>query len=224
MRNELSCWAIKNSNSTFIDMSEPTALLLGWKKASLAVGKNEYEIPCKIAEHAEMNCRSDQEVITKNKALISFYIGNYATGCAILLGEKKPIKLNDSEELGVHIHTIDVSNAYPGLFSLFDSDNKILNLIQSRHEYILNENPLSSSLTKRQQECLFLLVRGKTNKQIAKILNIAPRTVEDHIVKIKHSLNCNTKSQLIEKAINSGFVLCLPQIFCSNLLDKIINC
>lgn len=67
-------------------------------------------------------------------------------------------------------------------------------------------------LTDRQESCLYLLVRGKTVKEIAKDIHLSPRTVEDHLTKIKEKMNCKKKSELIEKAINLGFLYYIPQI------------
>ena len=37
-------------------------------------------------------------------------------------------------------------------------------------------------------------------------MNISARTIEDHIAALKVKLDCNTKSQMIEKAINHDFM------------------
>jgi DNA-binding CsgD family transcriptional regulator len=57
-------------------------------------------------------------------------------------------------------------------------------------------------LSKRCKEILRLLVRGKTAKEIAKILFISHRTVENYLYNIKHKLNVSTKSELIDLCIN----------------------
>jgi DNA-binding CsgD family transcriptional regulator len=69
----------------------------------------------------------------------------------------------------------------------------------------LNADHSPLSLSEKQEACLFLLIRGKTIKQIGKILKKSPRTIEGHLEAIKHKLNSSTKSQLIEKAMASGF-------------------
>lgn len=60
-----------------------------------------------------------------------------------------------------------------------------------------------SPLTHRQKECLFLLTRGKTAKQIGQTLRISHRTVETHIVSLKNKMHCTTKDQLIEKVFDA---------------------
>lgn len=61
-------------------------------------------------------------------------------------------------------------------------------------------------LTQRQTQCLYYLIRGKTAKEIGKIINLSPRTIEDHIAGLRYKLNCNTIRELVGKAIECGFV------------------
>lgn len=63
--------------------------------------------------------------------------------------------------------------------------------------YYLNENK-KEHLSLREFECLFYLSIGKNVKQTAQILNLSPRTVETHLVKIKMNYGLNYKSDLIQ--------------------------
>ena len=140
-------------------------------------------------------------------------IGNYAIGWTTLLFEKIPVKINGSTETGVFVKTIDLTTILPSAINLYKFDNKFSNTKNLPCCYILGDNQASLFLTDRQQECLFLLIRGKSAKQIANILAVSLRTVEDHIIKIKQKLNCYNKSQLIEKAIDSGFLYYISSKF-----------
>lgn len=51
-------------------------------------------------------------------------------------------------------------------------------------------------LTLREYECLSWLAKGKTQEQIAWILNISLRTVKAHIIKIREKLGCVNQFQL----------------------------
>lgn len=79
--------------------------------------------------------------------------------------------------------------------------------------YNIEETYPDTSLSQRQSECLFLLLRGKTAKDIAKALNLSPRTVEAYIEQLKYKLSCTTKQDLIEKSIASGYINVLPETF-----------
>lgn len=55
-------------------------------------------------------------------------------------------------------------------------------------------------LSKREQECLGLYLKGETAKSIGEILDISNRTVESYLVNIKCKLNCENKTELIKKS------------------------
>ena len=59
-------------------------------------------------------------------------------------------------------------------------------------------------LTKREQECLTLLMRGKTAKEVAVSLNLSIRTIESYLNNLKYKFNCLSKSQLLKKAYELG--------------------
>lgn len=59
-------------------------------------------------------------------------------------------------------------------------------------------------LTKREKQCVFYMIRGKSAKQVAEILNVSPRTIEHYCEILKTKMNVNSKSELIEKVIE-GF-------------------
>lgn len=62
------------------------------------------------------------------------------------------------------------------------------------------------ALSKRQSQCLYHLLRGKSAASIAKILGLSPKTVEYYIDEIKNKMHCSTKAELIEKSIDKGFI------------------
>lgn len=63
----------------------------------------------------------------------------------------------------------------------------------------------TQQLTQRQREILQLLVEGNSAKEIAKLLNISPRTVEFHKYNMMSKLKLKTVSALIHYAIKHGF-------------------
>ncbi|MFN7096693.1 MAG: helix-turn-helix transcriptional regulator [Gammaproteobacteria bacterium] len=65
-------------------------------------------------------------------------------------------------------------------------------------------------LTNRESECLFYILRGRSAKSIAQVLNISAKTVEFHMENLKNKFDCVNKSQLIEKAMELGFAELLP--------------
>ena len=65
---------------------------------------------------------------------------------------------------------------------------------------------LENPLTKREQEILALVARGKSNQEIAQILYIAPGTVRVHVHAILQKLEVRDRTQAAVLAIQKGWV------------------
>jgi DNA-binding NarL/FixJ family response regulator len=64
----------------------------------------------------------------------------------------------------------------------------------------------AKALTTRQREIVQLVAEGHSMKQVASILNIAPRTVAFHKYRIMEQLNIKTTAELIQFAIRRHIV------------------
>jgi DNA-binding NarL/FixJ family response regulator len=63
-----------------------------------------------------------------------------------------------------------------------------------------------TALTERQREILRLLVVGKSAKEIASVLDLSARTVEDHKYRMMESLRLENSAELIHFAIKHDLV------------------
>lgn len=205
----------KNKASEFIGLTKNAAILLGWQNIEDGLGKSDYEIPCKASEFAEGFKIIDQKALYSGEHIVTLDMQPYATGWRLALVEKNAIKSSDGEVSGVLFNLMDVSQT--GLLKYHMDLTKITDKFRGKKpqpsSYILSQTSKPFQLTGQQENCLFLLIRGKTSKEIAKILGISYRTVEAHIAAIKHLLNCQNKSELIEKSIDQGYLYYIPQDF-----------
>ncbi len=64
----------------------------------------------------------------------------------------------------------------------------------------------ANRLTDRQREVLQLLAEGKVMKEIAGILNIAPRTVAFHKYQIMGALGAKSNAELVRYAVRNHLV------------------
>ena len=69
----------------------------------------------------------------------------------------------------------------------------------------LATNPIDL-LTSREREVLQLLAEGKTNKEIAGVLNLSVYTVEAHRGRIMEKLNLHSIGELVRFAVRSGLI------------------
>ncbi len=104
--------------------------------------------------------------------------------------------------LGVSPHLM---KAYPEIDKIFKTttpwERKIIEFnksLNSRVRKEIHETGRRYSLTVRELECLSYLTAGKTAKEIARIINAAPRTVETHINNIRLKTGCQTKRELTD--------------------------
>ncbi len=68
-------------------------------------------------------------------------------------------------------------------------------------------------LTPREEECLYLILRGHTAKGMARVLEVSVRTVEFHVDNLKRKLKCFRKNQLVHTAIAQGYFTHIPERF-----------
>lgn len=72
--------------------------------------------------------------------------------------------------------------------------------IAREFEFILSKKGVLGSLTKREIQVLKLLANGKNNPEIAKILFISRRTVEQHRKNLNKKLNIKKPFQILKFA------------------------
>ncbi len=205
--------AIKDLHSTYCNVSSKLSKLLGWKSAEDALGKTDYDIPCDVCNFAAEFQKTDKAVLTTNNTILTLDFQKYSTGWELLLIEKNILKDKNGKIEGLYLHGVDLSttNLYQGYLLLYNLDTCITGRRAKPISYVLNLPDDCLALTQKQEACLFFLIRGKTIKETAKILNLSPRTVESHLQAIKNKFNCDCKTQVIEKAIDSGFLYHIPK-------------
>ena len=65
--------------------------------------------------------------------------------------------------------------------------------------------PTASQLTGREHEILLLLAHGRSNKLVAKQLDISVRTVETHRLSLRRKLGVDSASELLKIAVTNGW-------------------
>ncbi|HEY6291597.1 MAG TPA: response regulator transcription factor [Terriglobia bacterium] len=100
--------------------------------------------------------------------------------------------------------TIAIRNALRGLKYVTPG-------VKRRLDKAFIENPQGKSarraLTSRQREVLQLLVEGHQMKEVASILNMAPRTVAYHKYRIMSLLRLTTTAELIQYGVKNKVIL-----------------
>jgi DNA-binding CsgD family transcriptional regulator len=206
----LALWE-KDLNSIYQNSNLVFSSLCGYKKTEDLFQTSDYDIPCKLSELAEVWRQKDRQVILAEKAIQFFEIVTYADRKLRQFLVTKTPKLNEKNRIvGTYAHALDVSELFSQLAKALNRTERKNKNSLSQRSYIIGQCP-GFDLTLRQSECLFFISRGRTSKEIAKILNLSFRTVEYHIEELKNKFNCKTKGNLIDSAIAYGFIDVIPK-------------
>ena len=69
-----------------------------------------------------------------------------------------------------------------------------------------------SALTVRQVEVLEYIAHGRTDKEIARLLGLSPRTVEMHVGRVLHTLGCSNRAEAATRAGELGLFSAAPTV------------
>lgn len=199
-------------------MNNQTAKTLGYKNSHISYeGVLEHDIPCPASDLADEFCRQDQFVIRTGKPLSMICFCEYANNdWVVFLGHKYCFKNDQQENIGMGGTAVDITDCKvmrSALLLLSDDDQLIGRKLNELNQftYMLKDRYDDFDLNLRESEILFLMIRGKSAKEIAKRINLSHRTIEKYIEIMKAKLRCASKSELVEKAIQSGAGSIIPK-------------
>jgi PAS domain S-box-containing protein len=207
--------AILDQKSKFLCLNQAYSKIIGYKNSEDVLGLSYEAFRSEASEKAEVFANQDSKVLLSKQPLEFLSYHQYADGkWHLLYGEKNSLIDKNDEPFGVFSCAKDVSN-----HGLFDISRFLINdnlyfrgkLKQEAFTYYIEHVDFEvDCLTKREKECLFFFIRGKTTQNIATILNRSKRTVEMHLESIKLKFDVLSKPELIEKAILKGYLSMLP--------------
>jgi len=202
--------AWKTPDSKYASANQLCASLAGYKTVDDYIETTDYHWKCPAVEFAERIQAQDQYVFENKSSWRSFNILKFSSNEYIYYISNKSIIYAPCGEmmgllfLGTVIHCSEIIKSLHALLPPSQNQNNVCNILQ-----IVNED-IQANLSQRQSECLFYMIRGKTSKEIAQILHLSYRTVEDYIQQTKDKFRCHTKSQLMEKAMEQGYWYQIP--------------
>ncbi len=72
--------------------------------------------------------------------------------------------------------------------------------------YLLGEPFSDAYFTKREAECMMLIMQGYTNTQVAQLLSLSSRTVEFYIKNMRRKTGCESKADLMNAIAKTDFL------------------
>jgi len=193
----------KNLHSVFVDINQECTQLFGFERVDDAIGKTDDDLPCQIANIADLIQLNDREVIKNKESMKFLEILQVADGeWKILLIVKSPCYENNQSS-GIFSYGIEM--LYYKYHQLGIEPGKTT-LKQGSYR-IIDSNQL---FNRKEIECLFLFLRKKTVRDISFLLSIPPTAVEQQLSSIKTKLGCTTENQLRTEAIDRNYLNMVP--------------
>ncbi len=218
-KNRLNAWRIeKDLDSRFISVSEQVLEYVKAKSDDVFLGKTDCDLPWGV--HAEIFRQHELDAIAGNNYSMLYPITSPDGDDSLFLHSKAARKDEKNTVVGVSCSIIEVIN--PDVYKL------LLHLKKRSPEdkslFFLNKNHKKFIFTDREQEVLFFVSKGKTSKEIAKILHVSPKTIEKHIENMKFKTGARSKLELLDQAYEFGFSQNLPSAFSvKDILEKLLE-
>lgn len=204
---------LKNLDGTIREMNQHAASLFGYQHWKDSIGKKESEYPCPAAKTAPIWLEQDRRVIQHNQRLTILDLNFYAENeMKVLLTKKIPLKDPMKKTIGIMCIGFEICDAL--LAKLMTEFSKIQINIKSKKEPVslsIERNTAYYNLSSRESECLFFLLRGKSATEIASLIGLSKRTVEEYLNNVKEKMRCSTRSALIECCIKEGYIHIIPK-------------
>lgn len=176
----------------------------GVKSRGDVINKTDKDFPW--AEYSEYYMAHELDVISGNNYSLIMPFKDHRQQEFLFLHTKIQ-KLDENNQcIGILCHAVEIVSA--DIHKLVDMLNN--NKCRSKN-YSVGTRKSSFNFSKRQEEVLFYLIRGKSAKSIAKAMKISPRTVEYYVDILKIKCMCKSKNELIEFAFDNGFADFVPK-------------
>lgn len=221
---------LKDMHLVYVAGNTNTAEAAGFKHADELVGINDYDMKSKVVNCADLFIMRDKKVLSTGDTCTFFDIVPGEDGqFRAFIDTKSIFKDSEGNKSGVLMNAIEVPRdllikvcVYLSHHGAARTSNKH-NRCVSPANYLLSDHYEGLSLTKRQSECFFYLLRGLSCKSIAKVLGLSPRTVEGYVEAIKSKMGCHSKQALIEQSIACGYVDIIPNTVFDSILLSMMN-
>ncbi|WP_454780368.1 helix-turn-helix transcriptional regulator [Legionella sp. WA2022007384] len=193
----------KDLNRHYVGANKALLEFKGCTDVEEVAGKTDEELsPYSIEENQIFH---QQDLCVLNGEKVSTVHLDSKTNDVFLL-EKSPLTDQNNNVTGLIYHCRPCPKNE--LFRLLSEFDEQLHL--STHHYTLKGNENKYALSNRECECVFLLIRGKSAKEIGALLSLSTRTIESYIEHIKNKMDCKNKAELLVKAVLNGYHNLIP--------------
>lgn len=193
----------KDCYSQFLGCNQNFANFAGIASSKAIVGKSDHSVRYTMEQNYTHVLKDDRCVTQTGKPLLEIKETQiYPCGKRLLIVTNKYPLFNQHGEIvglfGIYMPLKELTTDIP----LLQNSTKKNQLITGTFGTV--------SISLREAQCIHALLSGKSAKEIAKVFNISPRTIETHIGHIKEKIKCHTRLQLVSTILESDFLKIFP--------------
>ncbi|TDR73621.1 PAS and helix-turn-helix domain-containing protein [Paludibacterium purpuratum] len=209
------CGGCKDLASNYLYADQTFTSLVGLRHKEDIVGMTDLDMPCDTVECAHLFRAQDREVIESGENLRILDVQRFADKqWKSLIFTKTPLRDTAQNIVGTVFHGQELHTRelleLAALLSEICYRPHDTSWLTTPTSYTIGRPGRGPKLSPRQEEVLFLLLRGRTARQIARVLGVATRTVEWHHTTLKEKFSAQNKSELVDRAIELGYLNNLP--------------
>ncbi|SRR5579883_572631 len=205
--------AMKDKNSIFVHANPSYARLVGFKHAEDFLGRTDFDVPSGQAKCAPLFRAQDQEVIRTPRVMKILDVHPEADLKWYAFFTTKTVFFDSNGEIGGTFFQLqDITSQAILQFSFimgkstsYSGESTFL----SQFSYMFGA-PHTLSLTPRQEQILFFLMRRQSIKKIALALGVSLRTIYGELEKLKERFNASNINELVDASITQGCINVIP--------------
>jgi PAS domain S-box-containing protein len=205
--------AMKDKNSIYMHANPNYARLVGFKHFQDFIGRTDFDVPSGQAKCATLFRAQDQDVIRTPHVMKILDVHPEAEGKWHAFFTTKSVFYGDDGQVsGTFFQMQDITSHATLHFSLIlgkstphFGESHFLN----QFSYMLGA-PKPLSLTERQEQLLFFLMRRQPIPKIALALGVSLRTIYNELTKLKVQFKASNINELIDQTIAQGCINIIP--------------
>lgn len=196
---------IKDTQHRYIGCNNTYARFLGLENKQRIVGLTDAIVN---PQQADLYLQDDTKVLGGEKLIIDNPAFFKQYGKLQVSGEIIPVKNLNNDIIGIFGTTkliFNIANRpFYSVMALLDANT--IPIIVSKRFYNVDTNHGAVKLSKREVECILLLLKCITYEAIATSLQLSQRSVESYFVNIKNKLNVKQKNEIVDTVIKGGLL------------------
>lgn len=205
---------IKNTKNKYIGLSQGAIDHIGLESVNQVIGRDDYDLASEVFTSSKIDTNlvaegliEQDEYALRGKTVFIFETLYVREKLNFSIIHKSPY-MEGNKIVGSYFHKMEL-----GVLNLNSIKNYLSNpemkITKSTYTH-LEVNDLVPSrrynFSRRELECIGLLVQGLSAKGIARALNLSSRTIEDYLNSIKEKLDVRKLTEIVARVITDGIV------------------